>query len=222
MAGPTWPDDSPKGREEAAPEAAPEAIGLAVAVPAAPGPGPFDDAPAPAGWPASGVAHSAQNFAVGTLACPHVGQTTLSAEAHSTQNFAPDGFSVPQLEQITPAPSSLGCAAKDRLAAPQSVADRLVRGSSVHGSAAQLIGIAPAGVSGARTQPIWSPAEPTGQDPGHRSGRRAASGWESVRSVPPANRIDRTRRFAPGIRPLAPKFGSVGSPTEPFGPASCA
>ena len=67
----------------------------------------FAAADAPAGCPESGVAHSAQNFADGTLACPQVGHTTLSAEAHSTQNFAPVGFSVPQLEQIKSASSSL-------------------------------------------------------------------------------------------------------------------
>jgi hypothetical protein len=76
--------------------------------------------------PLSGVAHSAQNFADGTLACPHVGQTTLNAEAHSTQNLAPDGFSVPPLDQIKPAPSRLD-ARPTVWAAAQSVADRPAR-----------------------------------------------------------------------------------------------
>jgi hypothetical protein len=49
---------------------------------------------------ASGLAHSAQNLAVGALAVPQAAQRTASRDAHSVQNLAPAGFSVPQLEQI--------------------------------------------------------------------------------------------------------------------------
>jgi len=49
----------------------------------------------------SGVAHSEQNFAAGSFAVPHFGQTTANGVAHSVQNFAPGRFSVPQLLQIT-------------------------------------------------------------------------------------------------------------------------
>src|SRR4051794_27887796 len=51
--------------------------------------------------PASGVAHSEQNFAVGPLVVPQLGQAMASGVAHSVQNFAPGRFSVPQLLQIT-------------------------------------------------------------------------------------------------------------------------
>jgi hypothetical protein len=53
------------------------------------------------GTPARGVAHSAQNFAVGTFVVPQLGQVTPNGAAHSVQNFAPGRFSVPQFEQIT-------------------------------------------------------------------------------------------------------------------------
>jgi NAD(P)-dependent dehydrogenase (short-subunit alcohol dehydrogenase family) len=49
----------------------------------------------------NGVAHSEQNFAVGGLIVPHVGQPVASAVAHSEQNFAPERFSVAQFGQIT-------------------------------------------------------------------------------------------------------------------------
>jgi hypothetical protein len=49
----------------------------------------------------SGVAHSPQNFAVGSLAVPHDGQATASGAAHSEQNFRPARLSVPQFVQIT-------------------------------------------------------------------------------------------------------------------------
>jgi hypothetical protein len=48
-----------------------------------------------------GVAHSEQNFAVGALTVPHVGQTAASGVAHSEQNLAPTRFSLPQVGQIT-------------------------------------------------------------------------------------------------------------------------
>ena len=50
---------------------------------------------------ARGLAHSAQNLAVGTLAVAQLAQTTARRVAHSVQNFAPGGFAVPQFEQIT-------------------------------------------------------------------------------------------------------------------------
>ena len=51
----------------------------------------------------SGLAHSEQNLAVGTLVVPQLAQTTARRVAHSVQNFAPGGFAVPQFEQITEA-----------------------------------------------------------------------------------------------------------------------
>jgi hypothetical protein len=61
--------------------------------------------------PASDVAHSEQNFAVGELGVRHVGQTATSRSAHSLQNLAPAGLSLPQFEQITRALLQGGIAA---------------------------------------------------------------------------------------------------------------
>jgi len=47
-----------------------------------------------------GVAHSAQNFAVGGLTVPQFGQALASAVPHSVQNFAPGRFSVPHVGQF--------------------------------------------------------------------------------------------------------------------------
>jgi hypothetical protein len=52
---------------------------------------------------AKGVAHSAQNLAVGRLIVPQVGQPRASGVAHSVQNFAPTGFWEPHWEQVTQA-----------------------------------------------------------------------------------------------------------------------
>jgi hypothetical protein len=49
---------------------------------------------------ANGVAHSEQNFALGGLTKPQLGQPLDRGEAHSMQNLAPATFFVPQLEQI--------------------------------------------------------------------------------------------------------------------------
>jgi hypothetical protein len=54
--------------------------------------------------PASGVAHSLQNFAVGPFVVPQAGQATARRVAHSVQNFAPAGLTVPQFEQTTRSP----------------------------------------------------------------------------------------------------------------------
>jgi len=51
--------------------------------------------------PASGVAHSEQNFADGAFAVPQFGHAWARGVAHSVQNLAPIRFSVPQLVQIT-------------------------------------------------------------------------------------------------------------------------
>lgn len=113
--------------------------------------------------PLSGVAHSAQNFADGTLAWPQAGQTTLSADAHSTQNFAPVGFSVPQLEQIKPAPSSLD-ARPTRRAVTQSVAGPRPLGESAHARPDDhLLGAAATAFCGVPpATPAVTSAEPVG------------------------------------------------------------
>jgi hypothetical protein len=50
---------------------------------------------------ASGVPHSPQNFASGSLPAPQLAQVTASGVPHSLQNFRPGSFCVPQLEHIT-------------------------------------------------------------------------------------------------------------------------
>jgi len=49
--------------------------------------------------PASGAAHSPQNFAAGGLVNPQLAHRRKNGAAHSVQNFTPSGFSKPQLEQ---------------------------------------------------------------------------------------------------------------------------
>jgi hypothetical protein len=44
----------------------------------------------------SAVPHSPQNFTVGALAVPQLGQTCASAFPHSPQNLRPTSFSEPQ------------------------------------------------------------------------------------------------------------------------------
>src|SRR5690349_1889876 len=56
----------------------------------------------------SGVAHSEQNFAVGGLIVPQLGQPDASGVAHSEQNLAPMRFSVAQFGQITGAEDTRG------------------------------------------------------------------------------------------------------------------